>query len=42
MNKDENEFDRGTALSIFNSDRREDFMALILALVIALFVYLAY
>ena len=42
MSKNENEFDRGSVLSIFNSDRREDFMALILALVIALFVYLAY
>ena len=42
MNENENEFDRGTSLSIFNSDRREDFMALILALVIAFFVYLAY
>ncbi len=41
-NENENEFDRGTPLSIFNSDRREDFMALILALVITLFVYLAY
>ena len=38
----EQKFDRGSALSIFNSDRREDLMALILALVIALFVYLAY
>ena len=42
MNENENEFDRGSVLSIFNSDRREDFMALILALAIALFVYLAY
>lgn len=42
MNENENEFDRGTSLSIFTSDRREDFMALILALVIAFFVYLAY
>ncbi len=38
----EQKFDRGSVLSIFNSDRREDLMALILALVIALFVYLAY
>ena len=42
MNEKETGFDRGTVLSIFNSDRREDLMALILALVIALFVYLAY
>ena len=33
-------FDRGSTLSIFSSDRREDLVALILALVIALFVYL--
>ncbi len=33
-------FDRGTALSIFKSDRYEDFVALILSLVIALLVYL--
>ena len=35
-------FERGTALSIFNSDRKEDLMALILALAIALFIYLIY
>ncbi|HLD14234.1 MAG TPA: hypothetical protein VJB18_05905 [Burkholderiales bacterium] len=33
-------FDRGTALSIFKSDRYEDFMALIISLVIALLVYI--
>lgn len=38
----ENNFDRGSALSIFGSDRKEDFMALAIALVIALGVYLAY
>ena len=38
----ENKFDRGSALSIFGSDRREDFMALIFALAIAFFVYMAY
>jgi hypothetical protein len=32
-------FHRGSALSIFSSDRREDFVALILALLIALGVY---
>ena len=30
---------RGSALSIFASDRREDFVALVLALLIALGVY---
>ncbi len=35
-------FDRGSALSIFSSDRKEDFMALAFALVVALFVYVAY
>ena len=38
----DNKFDRGSALSIFSSDRREDLVALILALLVALFVYLAY
>jgi len=33
-------FHRGSALSIFKSDRREDFMALLFALLIALGVYL--
>ncbi len=33
-------FHRGSALSIFGSDRREDMMALLLALLIALGVYL--
>ncbi len=35
----ENQFDRGSALSIFGSDRKEDFMALVLALAIAAGVY---
>ena len=38
----ENKFDRGSALSIFGSDRREDFMALFFALIIAFAVYVAY
>jgi len=38
----ENKFDRGSALSIFGSDRKEDFMALIFALILAFAVYLAY
>jgi hypothetical protein len=33
-------FHRGSALSIFKSDRREDLVALVLALLIALGVYL--
>lgn len=33
-------FDRGTALTIFKSDRSEDFVALGLSLIIALLVYL--
>lgn len=33
-------FHRGSALSIFASDRREDFMALLFALLIALGVYM--
>jgi len=34
--------ERGSTLSIFSSDRIEDFIALILALVIAFFVYITY
>ncbi len=33
-------FDRGTALTIFKSDRSEDVVALVLSLIIALLVYL--
>jgi len=36
---EEAKFDRGSALSIFGSDRREDLMALIFALAIAAGVY---
>jgi hypothetical protein len=32
-------FDRGTALTIFKSDRVEDLTALVLSLIIALLVY---
>ncbi len=35
-------FHRGSALSLFKSDRLEDFLALIFALAIALFVYVKY
>lgn len=38
----EDKFDRGSALSIFGSDRREDMMALVLALILAFSIYLAY
>ena len=38
----ENKYDRGSALSIFGSDRKEDFMALVFALVIAFGVYVSY
>ena len=38
----EDKFDRGSALSIFESDRREDFMALAFALIIAFTVYALY
>ena len=37
--EEEAKFDRGSALSIFGSDRREDFMALLFALLLALYVY---
>jgi hypothetical protein len=36
----EDKFDRGSALTVFKSDRHEDFMALVLSLIIALLVYL--
>jgi hypothetical protein len=36
----EDKFDRGPALTIFKNDRAEDFVALALALAIALLVYL--
>ena len=39
MSEQQQKFDRGSALSIFGSDRKEDFVALILALVIAFAVY---
>lgn len=42
MTEEEQKFDRGSALSIFGSDRREDFMALLIALAIALGVYVSY
>jgi hypothetical protein len=42
MNENKPKFDRGSALSIFGSDRKEDFMALIISLVIAFVVYMTY
>ena len=36
----EEKFDRGSALTIFKSDRHEDFIALAISLIIALLVYL--
>jgi len=40
--EEEVRFDRGSLLSIFQSDRREDFLALFFAMSIALGVYLLY
>ena len=42
MATEEKKFDRGSALSIFGSDRKEDFMALAFALIIAFAVYITY
>ncbi len=36
---EQQKFDRGSALSIFGSDRKEDLIALLLALIIAFTVY---
>ncbi len=36
----EDKFDRGSALTVFKSDRHEDFVALVLSLLIALLVYI--
>jgi len=38
----EEKFDKGSALSIFGSDRKEDMMALVFSLVIAFAIYLMY
>jgi len=40
MTEEKAKYDRGSVLSIFGSDRREDFMALAFALVISFFVYI--
>ena len=39
---EQDKFDRGSALSIFGSDRREDMMALLCALAIAAAIYFTY
>jgi len=39
MDEQEAKFDRGSALSLFGSDRKEDLMALLFALIIAFGVY---
>ncbi len=40
--EEEARFDRGSLLSIFQSDRREDFLALFFAMAIALGVYILF
>ncbi len=40
MNDENQTFDRGSSLSIFGSDRKEDFMALAIALVLTVIVYM--
>jgi hypothetical protein len=42
MNEDTQKFDRGSVLSIFGSDRKEDMMALLIALALTLAIYLIY
>ena len=42
MTEEKLKYDRGSALSIFDSDRKEDFMALLFALIIALGVFVYY
>lgn len=39
MSEEKLKYDRGSALSIFGSDRKEDFLALLFALIIAFLVY---
>ena len=41
MSDEKPKFNRGSALSIFGSDRREDLMALVIALLIALPIFAA-
>ena len=42
MAEEQPKYDRGSALSIFGSDRKEDLMALVFALIIAFGVYFTY
>jgi hypothetical protein len=42
MNDEKVKFDRGSSLSIFGSDRKEDMMALLLALLLAFAIFIAY
>jgi hypothetical protein len=42
MSEQKEKFDRGSALSIFGSDRKEDFMALLCALALTFAIYLIY
>jgi hypothetical protein len=39
MSEEKPKYDRGSALSIFGSDRKEDLLALLFALIIAFLVY---
>jgi len=39
---EEQKFDKGSALSIFGSDRKEDLMALVFSLAIAFAIYITY
>lgn len=42
QNKEIKPFERGSALSIFGSDRKEDIIALILAFILAMTIYFIY
>lgn len=42
QNKEIKTFERGSALSIFGSDRKEDVVALILAFILAMTIYFIY
>ncbi|SET37726.1 hypothetical protein SAMN05216326_12357 [Nitrosomonas marina] len=42
QNKEIKTFERGSALSIFSSDRKEDLIALILAFLLAMAIYFIY
>ncbi|SER00299.1 hypothetical protein SAMN05421690_100574 [Nitrosomonas sp. Nm51] len=42
QHKETRTFERGSALSIFSSDRKEDVIALILAFILAMAIYFIY